>query len=142
MRRAHLIIAIAAAVVSLALSGCRFTGGLKPPAPTGSADMVNVLNEKYPGRISLWDFSVCTPVLAEAWPKKPGGRMKYFFDANHFTPEFGHIIMREILDKKRSADYQGRLIAPGGGEFSRNWQKCETLLDPQIAKLVEDAAAH
>lgn len=31
------------AAASLALSGCRFTGGLRPPAPTGSAGMTDVL---------------------------------------------------------------------------------------------------
>jgi hypothetical protein len=41
MNAMHRVVLVAAS--GLALTGCRFTGGLKPPAPSGSADMTNVL---------------------------------------------------------------------------------------------------
>ena len=49
------------------------------------------------GSIELWDFGLFNDTTAELVPARGAGSMRYFFDSAHFTPEFGRLILDEIL---------------------------------------------
>jgi hypothetical protein len=50
------------------------------------------------GRLELWDFSLFNEMTCESLPSNGAGQMRFFFDSAHFTPEFGHVILDEILE--------------------------------------------
>ena len=49
------------------------------------------------GSVELWDFGLFNDTTAEPLPADGAGSMRYFFDSAHFTPEFGHLVLDEIL---------------------------------------------
>ncbi len=51
-----------------------------------------------PGVVELWDFSLFNEITCEPLPAEGTQRMRYFFDSAHFTPEFGRVILDEILN--------------------------------------------
>lgn len=53
------------------------------------------------GSVELWDFSLFNDLSCEPLPDDGAGPMRYFFDSAHFTPEFGHLVLGEILDSAR-----------------------------------------
>jgi hypothetical protein len=50
-----------------------------------------------PGVVELWDFSLFNEMTCEFLPSDGTRQMRYFFDSAHFTPEFGRVILDEIL---------------------------------------------
>ena len=49
------------------------------------------------GSVELWDFGLFNDTTAEPVPAAGAGSMRYFFDSAHFTPEFGRLVLDEIL---------------------------------------------
>ena len=49
------------------------------------------------GVVELWDFSLFNEITCEALPAEGTRPMRYFSDSAHFTPDFGHIILDEVL---------------------------------------------
>jgi hypothetical protein len=50
------------------------------------------------GVLELWDFSLFNEKTCEPLPSEGTRPMQYFFDSAHFTPEFGRVILDEILE--------------------------------------------
>ena len=50
-----------------------------------------------PGSFELWDFSLFNEFTCESLPADGMGRMRYFSDSAHFTPELGRLVLDEIL---------------------------------------------
>ena len=49
------------------------------------------------GAVELWDFSLFNEITCEPLPAEGTRPMRYFFDSAHFTPEFGRVILDEVL---------------------------------------------
>ena len=49
------------------------------------------------GSVELWDFSLFNDFSCELVPEDGAGPMRYFTDSAHFTPEFGRLVLAEIL---------------------------------------------
>ena len=49
------------------------------------------------GTVELWDFSIFNDLTCEPLPSDGRGPMHYFSDSAHFTPEFGRLILDELL---------------------------------------------
>jgi hypothetical protein len=47
--------------------------------------------------VELWDFSLFNEITCEPLPAEGTRPMRYFFDSAHFTPEFGRVILDEVL---------------------------------------------
>jgi hypothetical protein len=52
------------------------------------------------GGVELWDFSLFNEITCESLPAEGTRPMRYFFDSAHFTPEFGRVILDEVLEGK------------------------------------------
>ena len=50
------------------------------------------------GSVELWDFSLFNDLTCESLPADGMSPMRYFSDSAHFTPEFGRLVLDEILD--------------------------------------------
>lgn len=61
--------------------------------------MVAAVNKDRPGAVALWDFSGYNSVTTEPVPDSPAARMRWYWDAAHFSAATGDLVMARMLGR-------------------------------------------